>query len=418
MKISHIIVTASLGALLALAPVFAAQQTYTVQQGDNLYRIGKNFNTTAEALKALNGMKDDKLSVGQVLKITADRPAAPTAVETPALQSSIQAPAAPAAPAAVKANNQEMPQMPQARQVIKETRTYKVRKGDSLLKIAGSFKVSVDALSSANNLKNNNKLSVGQVLVIPGVTGNAAAAAQTLTAKAEKTDAAPVKIQLAPIPALAPISALTPISAPAPSTAAAQTVSKTAKTAPKPTVNAEDLTVRDRLVEAGFNLLGVRYRYGGTSEKTGLDCSGLVRNIFEKIGLTLPRTSREQYTQGEKVAKEDLQKGDLVFFSSGGKTPTHVGVYIGDNQFLHSASKAKKVVVSDLGKTWYDLRYLGARRIVELWWEDTEMPMTAIPLHQLPSDDAPLKESPAPEASVQKPEASVQKDETRSAVSE
>jgi hypothetical protein len=73
------------------------------------------------------------------------------------------------------------------------------------------------------------------------------------------------------------------------------------------------------------------------------------------------------------VAKEDLQKGDLVFFSSSGKTPTHVGIYIGDNQFIHAASRSKKVVISDLGKTWYDFRYLGARRIVELWREDAKM---------------------------------------------
>ena len=119
-------------------------------------------------------------------------------------------------------------------------------------------------------------------------------------------------------------------------------------------------------------MLGVRYRYSGTSEKTGLDCSALVRNLFSKFGITLPRSSREQYLQGEKVDRENLQAGDLVFFSSGGKTPTHVGVYLGNNQFLHAARKARQVIVSDLTKIWYDTRYIGARRIKDLWWAGPE----------------------------------------------
>ena len=79
------------------------------------------------------------------------------------------------------------------------------------------------------------------------------------------------------------------------------------------------------------------------------------------------------------MAKEDLQKGDLVFFSSSGKTPTHVGIYIGGNQFLHAASRARQVVISDMGRSWYDIRYLGARRIVELWNDDARMPLDDTP---------------------------------------
>jgi cell wall-associated NlpC family hydrolase len=64
--------------------------------------------------------------------------------------------------------------------------------------------------------------------------------------------------------------------------------------------------------------------------------------------------------------------GDLVFFSSGGTHPTHVGIYVGDDKFLHAAVKARQVIVSDLNKFWYTMRYLGARRIADLWWDDTE----------------------------------------------
>ena len=119
-------------------------------------------------------------------------------------------------------------------------------------------------------------------------------------------------------------------------------------------------------------MIGVRYRRSGISEKTGFDCSGLVKSLFSKFNIDLPRSSREQYNQGEVVDRDKLQVGDLVFFSSGGTRPTHVGIYVGDDKFLHAAIKAKQVIVSDLNKFWYTMRYLGARRIADLWWDETE----------------------------------------------
>ena len=361
MKTRHIIVTNSiLIALLVSAPVFAEQQTYVVRKGDSLYRISKLFNTTPESLKELNGLNSDRLGIGQILKITADQPAeSAKTVATPVNQSSTKTVA--------DTNNQKQPQIQQTqhnndtRQMRDETITYTVRSGDTLSRIAKTFNTSVNALTTANNIKISTKLRIGQVLTIPGSNN---AAAKTQVASAEKAEPAPVSNQ-----------------------PAAKAVFREAnQTAARPAVSGGEPTIRDRLVEAGFNMLGVRYRFGGTSEKTGFDCSGLVKNIFEKVGFMLPRSSREQYNQGEKVAKEDLQKGDLVFFSSSGKTPTHVGIYIGNDQFLHAASRAKKVVISDLGKNWYDFRYLGARRIIELWWEEARGPL----------NDAPSKEVIAP----------------------
>jgi cell wall-associated NlpC family hydrolase len=97
-----------------------------------------------------------------------------------------------------------------------------------------------------------------------------------------------------------------------------------------------------------------------------------VKSVFSKFNIELPRTSREQFKQGEKVDRDNLQKGDLVFFSSGGKNPTHVGIYVGDNKFLHAARKARQVIVSDLNKIWYSMRYLGARRVI--WGDDNPVP--------------------------------------------
>jgi len=129
---------------------------------------------------------------------------------------------------------------------------------------------------------------------------------------------------------------------------------------------------RIRLIEAGFKLIGVKYRFSGISEKSGLDCSGLVKTLFSKFNIDLPRSSKEQFRQGEKVRRDQLEAGDLVFFSSGGAQPTHVGIYVGDNKFLHAARKAKRVIVSDLDKIWYTMRYLGARRVADLWADEPD----------------------------------------------
>ena len=126
------------------------------------------------------------------------------------------------------------------------------------------------------------------------------------------------------------------------------------------------------LVEAGFKLLGAKYRFSGLSEKSGFDCSGLVKNLFSKFDIDLPHSSREQFKQGQKVDRDKLEEGDLVFFSSEGKLPNHVGIYIGNDHFLHAARKAKKVIISDLNQLWYAARYLGARRITDLWGEDKD----------------------------------------------
>ncbi len=132
-------------------------------------------------------------------------------------------------------------------------------------------------------------------------------------------------------------------------------------------VESAEQPLRYRLATAGLNFLGVRYRWNGISEHSGFDCSGMVKSLFEKFHISLPRSSREQYKVGEKVDKDKLEVGDLVFFSSRGSTPTHVGVYLGDNMFLHAARKARKVLVSDLTATWYSRRFLGARRLSDLW---------------------------------------------------
>jgi len=124
-------------------------------------------------------------------------------------------------------------------------------------------------------------------------------------------------------------------------------------------------TVRYKLVKMARKFLGLPYRWGGMSERRGVDCSGLVKMLFSKLHVELPRTSGDQIRSGENIAVENLQTGDLVFFSTDGATPNHVGLYIGENRFVHAEKKAGHVIITDLNQPWYVKHFLGARRVLE-----------------------------------------------------
>ncbi len=120
------------------------------------------------------------------------------------------------------------------------------------------------------------------------------------------------------------------------------------------------------LINQGMNYLGIRYRFGGTSPETGLDCSGLVRNVFRNaLGLDLPRTAREMSSMGDKVTRQDLKPGDLVFFNTMRRAFSHVGIYVGDGQFLHSATRGGGVRIGDLSDSYWSKRFNGARRLLD-----------------------------------------------------
>jgi peptidoglycan DL-endopeptidase LytE len=120
---------------------------------------------------------------------------------------------------------------------------------------------------------------------------------------------------------------------------------------------------KEELVSFSKQYIGVPYKWGGTTPK-GFDCSGFVTYVYKEFGVTLPRTAEKQYQNGEKVAKNDLEAGDLVFFATYKKTASHAGIYIGDNKFIH-ASSSKGVTVSALNESYWKKRYLGARRYLE-----------------------------------------------------
>lgn len=143
----------------------------------------------------------------------------------------------------------------------------------------------------------------------------------------------------------------------------------TKKVSPKPQVASTPTTSQvsrggtpngSTLVKNAQSLLGVPYVFGGTS-RSGFDCSGLTQYVFKASGISLPRTSQEQFKVGTPVNRDQLQPGDLVFFTTYAKGASHVGIYAGGNQFIHAGSSG--VQTTSLSDSYYAARYLGARRV-------------------------------------------------------
>lgn len=118
------------------------------------------------------------------------------------------------------------------------------------------------------------------------------------------------------------------------------------------------------LLRRAMGLLGTPYRWGGTSPDSGFDCSGLVNYVFRTaLGIELPRVSREMAGNGESVDRASLAAGDLVFFGRRGKRVDHVGIYVGDGQFVHAPRSGRDVTVSRLDTGYWAGRFLQARRV-------------------------------------------------------
>jgi cell wall-associated NlpC family hydrolase len=256
--------------------------------------------------------------------------------------------------------------------------THVVRKGDTLGKIARAHRVSVAKLRAANGI-DGTRISVGTKLVLPGVK------AKPKQSKARSGKGRPVKAR-ASTPAGKPSPAKqhsivdpqrvalsgdpwTP-----PTEAGLAELARGAKApgAPPPNVAADpgapespkaEASIKDRLLRVARGMLEVPYRFGGTT-LWGLDCSGFVQKAFAYLDLDLPRSAREQYREGAEVAKADLAPGDLVFFRTYAKYPSHVGIYLGDNRFVHASSRDRKVTVESLDTPYYLKRYIGGKRLL------------------------------------------------------
>jgi peptidoglycan endopeptidase LytE len=212
---------------------------------------------------------------------------------------------------------------------------YVVARHDTLYRIAQRFRVSVSLLAQANHLHDPSKIRVGMVLLIPDPPSTI----RSRHAMASPTHGVGRTPRVTPVRA----SASAPVSV----------VAGPGRTA----------TLGHRISASALHYLGTPYVWGGASE-AGVDCSGLVFLVYSPYVPHLPRMSFDQWTIGAPVEETALVPGDLVFFDTAGPGASHVGIYIGDGQFVHSASRSHKVVVDRLDAPYYAVHYLGARRVL------------------------------------------------------
>jgi peptidoglycan DL-endopeptidase LytE len=312
--------------VLVLSMVFCqggfAAERYVVKQGDTLYEIAKRYGVSVEALKKANGLEKSELRVKQALTI-------------PILGKRAGAEAEKKSGEVVKQGKKAVLS---AKKVSVEKETYAVKKGDTVFAVAKKAGLSVDEIRKLNGLRSNT-LTVGQVLVV----GRPRNGEEGEAAELDDEDEA-VGISL-------------------------EVVSETEEKKPE----FGDLMgkwrseeERNLFVRVVKTFLGAPYRLGGSSLK-GLDCSAFVKRIYEAFNINLPRTSREQCRVGRVVGKDDLQEGDLVFFKNRRANNTnHVGIYIGNNEFIHASSRKREVKVDNLDEPYFRQRFFRGVRVKEV----------------------------------------------------
>jgi peptidoglycan DL-endopeptidase LytE len=275
--------------------------TYKVKNGDTLQSISKKYKVPVGELKNLNGLTSTKLKVGQTIVVSADSDLSTRQKEK----------------SKGKGNRNQPPVKAAINEVDQDFITYKVAKGDTLQGLAEKFDLEEEEIIDLNGLKKKG-LAPGKFLRLP---------------KPEPSDEGefialgePGKGQLA---------------------------------------KWRSEEERAMLVKVAKSFTGAPYRFGGDSVR-GLDCSAYVKKIYEIFEVDLPRIAREQYNTGVKVSKNDLTTGDLVFFRTRRHLnyPTHVGIYIGDDKFIHASSYLKQgVKINSLSEGYYLQRYTGGVRV-------------------------------------------------------
>jgi len=180
---------------------------------------------------------------------------------------------------------------------------------------------------------------------ITAESSNLPSASQTVTSSSESTSAKPSSNDLAPRSTTSQVSRGQSTSTPTKSVSSSSNSSKASA-----------------IISTAKQYIGVKYVWGGTTP-SGFDCSGYTQYVFAQQGISLPRVSRDQYARGTAVSYENLKAGDLVFFSlDGDKVIDHVGIFIGNGQFIN-ASSSKGVTIYTMGSYWKS-HYIGAKRVL------------------------------------------------------
>ena len=287
--------------------VFAAK-THRVKKNETLYSLAKKYHVTVADIKSSNSLVNNHIKPGVTLII-------------------------PLRSASARSDGKS------------SADTYKVRKGDTLSRIAKKTGVSSRVLKRLNSLSKN-RVKPGQILVLKDV------AAETETRPKVARNA-----QLRYCDLFSEKDYEQSLAELTDSDSSGQVALNK---------NLELKTDNTKLLRtAAYGFLGTRYRFGGSS-RSGIDCSSFVQQVFRELEVSLPRTAREQFEIGSDVAPGDLQKGDLIFFHTYASYPSHVGIYLGNNKMIHASSRDRRVVISPMNTAYYRSHFIGAKRIAKV----------------------------------------------------
>ncbi len=320
---------------------------YIVEKGDTLSTIAHKYSVSVKKLKALNNLKSTKIKPGQKLllretkskeqskkynTIISGGPAKREKFEIKINHytvkkgdtlSSISKKYSISVREIMELNDLRSTKLKPGQQLLikrTEIKIYTVKKGDSIFKISRKFDIDIDELKDINRLETD-CLKPGQKLLLePEETEELAHNKETLSE-------AQIEKEITEDP------------------------------------ESEKSGLKDRLILFAKKFINTPYRFGGTS-LFGIDCSGFVQKVYRMIGINLPRSAREQFREGNPINTADLSIGDLVFFRTYAPFPSHVGIYLGDNLFIHASSKEKKVTIDNLTEPFYIKRFIGAKRVI------------------------------------------------------
>lgn len=326
------IVLVALFVIIASGKAMAAGDTvHIVQPGDSLWQIAMDNGVTVEQLQALNNLAGDNIKPGDAIVIRHDNENAVSASPT---------------------SGQEL---------------YCVQKGDCLSTIAARFGITVQELIEMNTLQSD-LLKPGDMLAVGQISGSPSTASVTTAATLETTE---YTVQngdcLSGVAAstgntIAELITLNQLENDLIYPGQKLMVSMTGS--PEVSRSGGGSVDRSRIVETAARYLGTPYKYGGNSPG-GFDCSGFVQYILNNCGYSVPRTASAQKQMGQSIGRDELLPGDLVFFACWSSGVDHVGIYTGDNKFIHSSSpRSGGVIYSSLNESFYARTYVAATRIV------------------------------------------------------
>jgi peptidoglycan endopeptidase LytE len=351
-----------------------ADTTYTIKKGDSPYKIAKKFKVKTKDIVKINNLKPYNLKPGTKITIPLSKKEAPHKNK---LNSS-------APPFSKEGDGARLPSVGQGFsgeniETVKcqeDSLYHIVKRGDTLFSLSKKYSISIDELKEINNLRSK-KLKIGRKLLVKRTEPRnyTVKKGDNIWKIAKKFNIDPDELMdindletdlLKPGRKilLEPVFEVTEIKSHDAILSQTHIEDEIKETSESEDPGLKELSMKERLILFAKKLLNIPYRFGGNS-LLGIDCSAYVQKVYSLIGINLPRSAREQFSEGNPVDKEDLSIGDLVFFRTYASFPSHVGIYLGNNLFIHASSKGKKVTINSLETPYYLKRFIGAKRLIE-----------------------------------------------------